>query len=551
MNLPLAVASFVLCTGFVAFVAWWRTRGMDNSSSQDYFLAGRKLPWIQVAGALLLTNLSTEQLIGLNGAASIHGAVVMAWEVVPVFALIAMAWYFLPRYWSGNITTVPQFLEQRFDATARRIMGIVFIIAIALNILPFVLYSGGVAMSTIFHVHTQLGISERASFQLMAWSIGLIGTCYVLFGGMKAVALSDTLYGAGLLICGLLIPVLALFKLGDGDFLAGLTRVLHHQAVKVDPVGGPRSNVPFDTLFTGMLFINLFYWCTNQMIVQRSFGAKSFAEAQKGILATAGLKLLGPFFLVIPGIIAAEMFGPAAIGNGDLAYSLLVDAVLPPYLVGLFAAVFLGSVISAFNGGLHSVSTMFSVDLYRGWLRPGASDHAMVLAGKIFSVAIVIVAILTSSLLGGSSEGIFTMMKQVMSAFKLPLLAVVVVGMISRRVPAWAANTSMVLGVFTSILMNCLWGDGFLGFRFHVSSVHIHWLHLAALNTLLLCGFMLIIGRFSPAAAPLKSAAPQGGATPAPAVDLTPWSGLRIASILVAAGAIVLYFALWRLARTG
>lgn len=547
MNIALTLGSFFVCTVLVAFIAWWRTRGMDNAKSQDYFLAGRKLPWIQVAGALLLTNLSTEQLIGLNGAASIHGAVVMAWEVVPVFALIAMAWYFLPRYWSGNITTVPQFLEQRFDATARRIMGIVFIITIALNILPFVLYSGGVAMSTIFHVHTQLGISERASFQLMAWSIGIIGTCYVLFGGMKAVALSDTLYGAGLLVCGLLIPVLALFKLGEGEFLAGLTRVLQHQAVKIDPVGGARSNVPFDTLFTGMLFINLFYWCTNQMIVQRSFGAKSFAEAQKGILATAGLKLLGPFFLVIPGIIAAEMFGPAAIGNGDLAYSLLVDEVLPPYLVGIFAAVFLGAVISAFNGGLHSVSTMFSVDLYRGWLRPGASDHEMVRAGKIFSVAIVVVSILTSSLLGGSSEGIFTMMKQVMSAFKLPLLAVVVVGMISRRVPGWAANFSMVLGVFTSILLNSAFGDGFLGFRLKVSSLQVHWLHLAALNTVLLCAFMLVIGRF----APVRSAEARAGAAAAPAgpaVDLTPWSGLRVASVAVALAAIALYFALWRVA---
>jgi SSS family solute:Na+ symporter len=400
-------------------------------------------------------------------------------------------------------------------------------------------------------VHTQLGISEEASFRLMAWSIGIIGTCYVLFGGMKAVALSDTLYGAGLLVCGLLIPVLALFKLGDGDFLAGMNRVLQHQAAKIDPVGGPRSNVPFDTLFTGMLFINLFYWCTNQMIVQRSFGAKSFAEAQKGILATAGLKLLGPFFLVIPGIIAAEMFGAAAIGNGDLAYSLLVDAVLPPYLVGLFAAVFLGSVISSFNGGLHSVSTMFSLDLYRGWLRPGASDREMVRAGKLFSVVIVFVSILTASLLGSSSEGIFTMMKQVMSAFKLPLLAVVVTGMFSRRVPAWAANVSMILGVFTSILLNCLWGDGFLGLgRFNVSALHIHWLHLAALNTVLLCGFMLVVGWFAPATH--SSASPKRDGLPADvAVDLTPWRGLRVASVVVSILAVVLYFSLWRLAQPG
>ena len=550
MNLPLAIGSFLLCTLLVGVFSWWWTRGMDNRSAKDYFLAGRKLPWIQVAGALLLTNLSTEQLIGLNGAASVHGAVVMAWEVVPVFALIAMAWYFLPRFWSGNITTVPEFLEQRFDATARRIMGIVFILTIALNILPFVLYSGGVAMSTIFHVHTHLGISEQASFQVMAWSIAIIGTWYVLFGGMKAVALSDTLYGVGLLGCGLLVPVLALLKLGDGDFLAGLSRVLQHQAVKIDPVGGPRSNVPFETLFTGMLFINLFYWCTNQMIVQRSFGAKSFAEAQKGILATAGLKLLGPFFLVFPGIIATEMFGPAAIGNGDLAYSRLVEAVLPASLVGLFAAVFLGSVISSFNGGLHSVSTMFSVDLYRGWLRPGASDHDMVRAGKIFSVGIMVVSVLTSSLLGGSAEGIFTMMKQVMSAFKLPLLAVVVTGMASRRVPAWAANWAMIGGVFTSILLNCLWGDGFLGFRFTASTLHFHWLHLAALNTLLLCGLMLVIGRFTRAAPPVgpavRPAAPAG-----PDVDLTPWPGLRWASLVVSVAAVVLYLALWKLAGAG
>ena len=547
MNLSLTVGSFLLATALVAFVAWWRTRRVDNSDAQTYFLAGRKLPWIQVAGALLLTNLSTEQLIGLNGAASVHGAVVMAWEIVPVFALIAMAWYFLPRYWRGNITTVPQFLEQRFDATSRRIMGIVFIIAIALNILPFVLYSGGLAMSTIFHVPALLGLSETASFRLMAWAIGIVGTCYVIFGGMKAVALSDTLYGAGLLACGLLIPVLALFRLGEGSFAAGFLRVLHHQAAKIDPVGGPAANVPFSTLFTGMLFINLFYWCTNQMIVQRSFGAKSFAEAQKGILATAGLKLLGPFFLVFPGIIAAEMFGGAAIGNGDLAYSLLVDAVLPPYLAGLFAAVFLGSVISAFNGGLHSVSTMFSIDLYRGWLRPRAPDHEMVRAGKIFSVAIVFVAIFTSGLLGGSSEGIFTMMKQIMSAFKLPLLAVVVMGMLSRRVPAWSANVSMVLGVFSSVLLNCLWGDGFLGFRFNLSPLHIHWLHLAALNTVVLCGFMWLAGRF----APVRAAAPPSPVS-APAdthLDLTPWGGLRVASAMVAVMAVVLYFSLWLLAR--
>ena len=224
--------------------------------------------------------------------------------------------------------------------------------------------------------------------------------------------------------------------------------------------------------------------------------------------------------------------------------------MLPPYLVGLFAAVFLGSVISSFNGGLHSVSTMFSLDLYRGWLRPGASDREMVRAGKLFSVVIVFVAIFTTSLLGSSSEGIFTMMKQVMSAFKLPLLAVVVIGMFSRRVPAWAANVSMILGVFSSILLNSLWGDGFLGFRLNLSSLRIHWLHLAALNTVLLCGFMLIVGQFAPAA-PVAASKSRPNMSSAPEMDLKPWRGLRVASVVVAVLAVALYFSLWRLASPG
>jgi SSS family solute:Na+ symporter len=540
MNLPLAFGSFLACTALVALISWWRTRRVDNSDAQIYFLAGRKLPWIQVAGALLLTNLSTEQLIGLNGAAAVHGAVVMAWEIVPVFALIAMAWYFLPRYWSGNITTVPEFLEQRFDRTTRRLMSIIFLITIAFNILPFVLYSGGVAMSSIFHVHEHLGITPSQSFTVMAWVIGIIGCAYVVFGGMKAVALSDTLYGAGLLAAGLMIPVFGLRRLGGGDFGAGLARVLWHQAHQLNPVGTEASNVPFSTLFTGMLLINLFYWCTNQIIVQRSFGASSFAEAQKGILATAALKLIGPFFLVFPGIIAAEMFG-AGVGNGDLAYAKLVEVVLPDYCVGLFAAILLGSIISAFNGGLHSASTLFSMDLYRSWIRPRATEAEMLRAGKIFAVVICVAAILVSALLSDSAEGVFTLMKRIMAAFKLPLLAVVVMGMMTRRVPAWAAKASLVGGVFTYFLLDWSLGRGNFG-------VSIHWLHLAAFNTMMLCAFMLAAARLAPEPAPV--AAPKPGAAFAAGLNLTPWRGIRVASVTVAVLAVALYFSLWLLARS-
>lgn len=538
MNLPLAFGSFLFFTALVGGIAWWQTRRVDNRDASTYFLAGRKLPWIQVAGALLLTNLSTEQLIGLNGAAALHGMSVMAWEIIPVFALIAMAWYFLPRYWRGNITTVPEFLEQRFDRTTRRLMGAVFLVTIAFNILPFVLYSGGVAMGSIFDVPELLGLTEAQSFTLMAWVIGVIGATYVVFGGMKAVALSDTLYGAGLLGAGLLIPVLALVKLGDGGFAAGVARLIAHQAPKLNPIGEPASNVPFSTLFTGMLMINLFYWCTNQVIVQRSFGAASFAEAQKGILATAALKLLGPLFLVLPGVIAAEMFGAAAIGNGDLAYARLVEAVLPDYLVGFFAAVLLGSIISAFNGGLHSASTLFSMDLYRSWIRPQAGEREMLRAGKLFAVVVVGVAIFISGQIGDAPEGVFTLMKRIMAAFKLPLLAIVAIGMLTDRVPAWAAKVALIGGVGSYFLIDWLLGHGTFG-------VTIHWLHLAALNTVLLCVFMILVGRFTPAMPVVRSipTARDGVA------DLIAWSGLRWATAAVSGFAILIYFVLWQIAR--
>jgi solute:Na+ symporter, SSS family len=536
MNLPLAFASFLFFTALVPLISWWRTRRMDNTDARTYFLADRRLPWFQIAGTLLLTNLSTEQLIGLNGAASIHGSVVMAWEIIPVFSLIAMAWYFLPRYWAGNITTVPEFLEKRFDRPTRRLLGLIVLAALTFNFMPFVLYSGGIAMSSIFHLPELLGISPTASFIGTAWAIALIGSLYVILGGMSAVALSDTLYGAGLLVGALLIPVLGLMHLGDGDFAAGFSRVAAQQQAKLNPVGHAASNIPFSTLFTGMMLTNMYYWCTNQLIVQRSFGAKSFSEAQKGVLATAALKLLGPVYLVLPGIIAVEMFG-AAIGNGDLAYAKLVDAVLPTWLIGLFAAVLLGTIVSSFNSGMHTASTLFGVDLYRAWINPASDDRKMVRAGKFFAVGVCLASLGASTLLGGAPEGVFTLMKRLMAAFNIPILSVVIIGITTARAPAFAAKIALVGGVGMHFLLGWLSDLGVFGAK-------IHWLHLVAINFALLCGFMVAMGRWFPA--PARSTA---AATTA-RTELVPWRHVRLATSVLALGAVALYFFMWWFARS-
>ena len=185
--------SFIFFTGLVGLISWWRTRKDDHGDADSYFLAGKSLPWYVVAGSLMLTNLSTEQLIGLNGSAYLSGTVVMAFEVVAAIGLVIMALYFLPRYWKSGITTVPQFLERRFDAPTRRILSGMFLVFLVLNFLPFVLYSGALGMNGLFNVKEVLGVGETASIWIMVWAIGIAGACYAIFGGLKAVAVSDTI----------------------------------------------------------------------------------------------------------------------------------------------------------------------------------------------------------------------------------------------------------------------------------------------------------------------------------------------------------------------
>lgn len=542
MSVPLSLTlgSFLGVTGFVATYAWWRTRQADNSDARTYFLANRGLPWIQVAGSLLLTNISTEQLVGLNGAASLHGAAVMAWEVMSVFGLIALAWYFLPRYWSGKVATIPEFIQQRFDRVTRRVLSAILLTALVFVALPFVVYSGGVAMSAIFQLPERFGIGEGAAFAGTTIAIGVIGCIYVTRGGMRAVALSGTLYGAGLLVGALLIPVFALFKLGAGSLATGLAAVQSTHAARFNPIGAANANIPFSTLFSGLLLISIYYWCTNQSIVQRSFGARSLAEAQKGILATAGLKLLGPFYLVIPGIIAAKLFG-AGIGNGDFAYPKLVAYALPEYLTGVFAAILLGCILSAFNGGLHSASTVFAIDFYRSWLKPAATERETVRAGRWFAVAACIVVVLCSSLLGNAPDGVFTLIKRIMAAFNIPILVVVGMAVLNPRVPAWAAKTALLVGPLIYLGLYWTIGQGAFGLT-------IHWLHLAGLNGALLATFLILAGMaHGPRAA--RPQLPSNASPPADAAD-NPWRHLRLATALAVAASFGVYLLFWLLSRT-
>ena len=301
----IAGLSFFAFTATVATISWWVTRNDRMETAEAYFLAGRSLTAWVIAGSLMLTNLSTEHLIGLNGDAFNHTIAIMAWETTAALAMVLAALYFVPKYLRIGLSTIPDFRANRFDSRTRVVATLLFLFSYSIAILPVVLLFGAAGLESLFDVSTVLGVTESEAIWLMVLGIGVLGSLYAIVGGLKAVAVSDTINGVGFLIASLLIPILALSVIGDGNVLSGLSTVYTEEHPKFDITGDePGSFLPFGVLFTGMIINQVFFWCTNQSIIQRALGARNLKEAQKGILIAAVFKLIAPLAIVLPGVIA-------------------------------------------------------------------------------------------------------------------------------------------------------------------------------------------------------------------------------------------------------
>lgn len=442
----LSIISFLGFTILVGFVAWYATRKTDESTADGYYLGGRSLGAITIAGSLLLTNLSAEQIVGLNGQSFAEGVLVMAWETLAAIAMIFTAIYLLPKYMRSGITTIPEFIQDRFDGQTKAILSILFLIAFGVVLLPTILYSGSLAFSTMFNLPETLDISQGAVIQLCVWAIGIIGIIYAIFGGLRAVAISDLVNAIGLLIGGLLIPIFGLMVIGDGSVTDGLDILWTSNPEKFNAKGSVTSSIPFGTIFTGMMIAQMYYWGTNQSILQRVFGAKSLKEGQKGMILAGFVKFLIPVIVVLPGIIAWHLF-EGNLENADQAYPALVRKVLPGAYLGFFAAVLFGAILSSFNSLLNSSATLFGFDLYRQYFNKNASDKQTVRAGKIFGFFLAIVSILISPLIANAPDGLFAYIQESLGSLSVPILAVVTMGIVSKKVPAIGAKIVLIGGV--------------------------------------------------------------------------------------------------------
>lgn len=508
------------------------------SDSDSYFLGGRSLGAWVIAGSLILTNLSTEHLIGLNGDAYRHTVAVMAWETTAALAMVLMAIYFLPRYLARGFTTIPQFLAERYDQQTATLATFLFLLSYILAILPVVLLSGATGLESLFDLSKNMGISRTAGVWLAVWGVGTIGSLYAIFGGLRAVALSDTINGVGFLLIGLLIPILGLIMIGDGNMVDGARELYADEKPKFDITGDEQGSfLPFGVLFTGMIINQIFFWCTNQQIVQRTLGAKSLKEGQKGVLIAAGFKLLGPLVIVLPGVIAFHLFKDQLVGEDAYlrAYPALVKTVLPPELLGVFAAVMVGAILSTFNSVLNSSATLFSKDIYAVMINRNASQKQLVLSGRACSIILALAAMIMAPLIN-TEGGIYNYLQKINATFFGPMLAVIILGFFTKKTSSFAAKVALVGGPICFYLLVFGFGEDVQNLLRSIfgNQDDIHFLHFLALIFLASVAVMIVLSRFRPAKT-IYSPRPTGE------VELIPWRHTKTVGVMISFLTILCY----------
>lgn len=537
--MPLSLTDLVVFALFLGAVMGVSLRASRRSgSAQGYFLAGRSLGGWAIGMSLVATNVSTEHFVGMSGSAATDiGLAIASYEWTAAAALIVIGWFLLPRYLQSGIYTMPEFLERRFDRGARTILAVLLTLATVFVAMATVLYAGAVALNAIFAlpetVGGRLGLdgdsAETAATLLGVWGIGAAASAYTIYGGLKAVVWSDFIQGIALLGGGFLVLWLGFEAVGAGEGVVAGALVFFAENRERLRAALPADHpeVPWTAVFVGGLWVaQFFYWGVNQFITQRTLAARSLAEGQRGILVAAWLKILVPFLICLPGILAVQLYGDR-ISHPDQAYPVLVRELLPPALRGALLAALAGAVMSSFNSMLNSASTMYALDIHprlaarwrRG--REGAPPDP-VRAAKIASALFAVGACLWAPFIGGF-PGVFRYIQTVWGFVTPGIVAVFFTGVFTRRVPAAAARAGLLAGIPLYGLLRLGWPE-------------TAFLHHMGISFLLVAGGLAFAGWKWPAAPARRDPAPATDRT----VDPTPlpgvfWKGsaalLAIASI--------------------
>lgn len=440
---------FVFITFFsvVLFISMYKSR--REKTGEDYFLASRKLLWPFISLSLIAANISSEHFVGMSGqGAGGVGLAIASYEWLAAITLVFVAFFFLPKFLNSGIYTIPEFLEYRYNSTARGIMAFYTMIIYVGVTISSVLYSGALALRTIFDLDLTRSI----------WMIGAVAALYTIWGGLKAVAWADLFQGSALIIGGAIVMVLAFIAVGGvPEFLKANADKLHMVLPSDHPV------LPWTALVIGLWIPNLYYWGLNQFITQRSLAAKSLKHGQLGVIFAAFLKLLIPFIIVMPGIMAFQLYqnqmsGPG--GTTDAAYPLLIRNLVPGGLRGFMLAAIAGAVISSLASMLNSASTIFTMDLYKRYMKKDAPQKSLITMGRTTTLIFVFIGCFIAPQLGHPRfQGIFNYIQEFQGYISPGILAAFIFGLVFRRAPAAAGVTALLLNVPIYGLLHWQFGD--------------------------------------------------------------------------------------------
>ncbi len=472
------IAVFVLLTALVALATWLHCRKAVRSadSTREYFLANGGLKAVFIAGSITLTNISTDTFVGMNGAQCLN---IIWWEISGAAGLVLLAWLFLPLYYRHRCTTVTELLERRYGSKhIRATVALVFLIGNVLLFLPAMLYTSALVMKNMFSLgDTLLGLD---TILVIGVAVAAVGAVYAVFGGLRAVAISDTYSGVVVLSLGALLVVLALAAVG-WSFEGIPPERLRLMGTAHDPI-------PWPTLLTGMVFCQLFYWSTNQTITQRALAAPSLREARKGVLFALCARLgLVPAMTVIPGLCAYKLFGPI----GDASYGRLVATIMPHWLSGAFAAAMFAAVISSYNSVLNSSAALYVCDLHHRYIDSAGDIRKL---GMRVSLAFACISVALMPLYVGA-DSIMAVIQQVLGLFSMPILSAFIVGLLFRNVDARAviATVGFGAGLYGLLTFGWAWLRGFVPGL----PESVHFLHLMAVTVLACVGFALALNRIA------------------------------------------------------
>ena len=455
----------------IAVVTVWYCLKSSSSVNQEkeYFLAGGSLKWYFVAGSITLTNLSTDQLVGMNGN---QMALLAWWELAAVAGLCMLCFIFIPIYYKYNCTTTTELLEIRYkNKNIRALISLLFLLGNIFIFLPAILYGGSLFIQSMFNVDINLYV--------LAILFAGFGAAYSIFGGLRAVAISDTF--SGILLLGLAITV-TLIALNTINFdLSGIPKE------RLTLIGTPDSDIPFSTLFTGMVFIQMFYWSTNQTITQRAMASPSVKEAQKGILAAAIIRLLiVPPIIVIPGIVAYKLYGDI----GDAAYGTLVGDLLPGFLSGAFAAAIVAAVLTTFNSILNASAALWVCDIHKTYISKNPNVKKLSLW---VSIIMVIMAFMMIPIFNNPEQSIINTVQRLYGLLSMPILAAFIVGLLFKNIDARSVIISVIFGVIFYYWMLLPLAENA---SMETQNVKFHYIHLMAINLLAMIIVSLSLNKF-------------------------------------------------------